>query len=137
MSWFAPYKRHPKQFEYNPRYYDPVKEARDERRRMMKGMTIEEEMASDHKPGDYIRAAREARLRRKDNSGRRKGSNSTVITLGFVALIILFAAIIYPRLVSTFRTAQTAHKSTQLERETEEFNPYQPITIVPNDYKEE
>ena len=32
MGWFTPYKRRANEFNYTPRFYDPVKEAREQRR---------------------------------------------------------------------------------------------------------
>ena len=51
-----------------------------------------------------------------------------------IVLIVLLAYMLYPRIVSAFATAQTAEQS---RTQSEEFNPYTPITVVPNDYKEE
>ena len=37
MGLFTPVKKHPNRFNYTPRYYDPVKEAREQRRRELRG----------------------------------------------------------------------------------------------------
>ena len=37
MLGFTPFKRHPNKFNYTPRYYDPEKEAREQRRAELRG----------------------------------------------------------------------------------------------------
>ena len=37
MLGFTPFKRHPNKFNYIPRYYDPEKEAREQRRAELRG----------------------------------------------------------------------------------------------------
>ena len=60
MSFFRPHKRHPRQFNYIPRYYDPVKEERDRRRRELHGTSSATDN-EEYAPGKYIRTQREAR----------------------------------------------------------------------------
>ena len=59
MSFFRPHKTKPRQFNYIPRHYDPVKEERDRRRRELHGTSTEDDEA--YTPGKYIRTQREAR----------------------------------------------------------------------------
>ena len=41
MLGFTPFKRHPNKFNYIPRYYDPEKEAREQRRAELRGERAE------------------------------------------------------------------------------------------------
>ena len=86
MSFFRPHKRHPRQFNYVPRYYDPVKEERDRRRRELHGTssaTDDEEYA----PGKYIRTQREAR-----DASRGEGSPVTgILQYLAIAFVLGFA----------------------------------------------
>ena len=54
MLGFTPFKRHPNKFNYIPRYYDPEKEAREQRRAELRGERAEDadrESAPSAKPG--------------------------------------------------------------------------------------
>ena len=42
MLGFTPFKRHPNKFNYIPRYYDPEKEAREQRRAELRGERAED-----------------------------------------------------------------------------------------------
>ena len=59
MGWFSPYKRHANSFNYTPRYYDPDKEAREQRRTELRGERLDDN--GEYTPGKYIKAKREAR----------------------------------------------------------------------------
>ena len=54
MSIFRPHKTKPRQFNYTPRFYDPVKEAFDQRRRELHGTSSETDDLP-YSPGDYLR----------------------------------------------------------------------------------
>ena len=54
-----------------------------------------------------------------------------VVTQVLVVLVLLFLVFGYPRVVAFISDMQKP-KTPQ----TEEFNPYTPITVVPNDYEE-
>ena len=60
MLGFTPFKRHPNKFNYIPRYYDPEKEAREQRRAELRGERAED-ADREYQPGQYIRTQREAR----------------------------------------------------------------------------
>ena len=52
MLGFTPFKRHPNKFNYIPRYYDPEKEAREQRRAELRGERAEDSTsAPSAKPG--------------------------------------------------------------------------------------
>ncbi len=127
MGAFTPFKRNAKPFNYIPRHYDPAKEAREERREELSGRrsdTSDEEYV----PGKYIRTQRAARERRAQRSAY--GSIKMWITIAAVAVIALMGSMLYSRLLDIFGTSERV----QVQAEYEEFNPYAPITIVPNDY---
>lgn len=142
MGFFSPHKRHANKFNYIPRYYDPVKEAREQRRAELRG----ESMAADegeYEPGKYIRAKREAREMRqvKEKQSERSDKRVKMFTMGMVlVLIAIFIYALVPRLGAIFEMASSDSASAkQVERqmqEYEDFNPYAPIVIVPNDYEE-
>ena len=46
MGLFTPVKKHPNRFNYIPRYYDPVKEAREQRRKIDVNKLQESRMAA-------------------------------------------------------------------------------------------
>ncbi len=81
-------RRKPRQFSYNPRYYDAEKEARNQRRIELGHAPLEEDDATkERKPGDLLRARAEQRmLRTKRDVAARKKSNAT--RLLFVVLLI-------------------------------------------------
>lgn len=134
MGLFSPVKKHANKFRYIPRYYDPEKERREQRRRELHGTSTELDNA-EYQPGQYIRTQREARrAAQSGGKGERKMPSITVLML--LAVLIIVAYMLYPRIVDAFATSRTT-PAEQATQEVEEFNPYTPITIVPNDYKEE
>lgn len=98
MSFFRPVKSKPRQFNYVPRYYDPVKEERDRRRRELHGTSSETDN-EEYVPGKYIRTMREARDAAREESageGFRKVRN-----LALVAIVVVVATLLlYPRFMS-------------------------------------
>ena len=134
MGLFSPVKKHANKFRYIPRYYDPEKERREQRRRELHGTSSELDSA-EYQPGQYIRTQREARrVAQQRNEGGRKMPSMMLLML--VALLVIVVYMLYPRIIEAFSTARTSPEE-QMQQEIEEFNPYAPITIVPNDYKEE
>ena len=134
MGLFTPVKKHANKFRYIPRYYDPEKERRDQRRRELHGTSSELDNA-EYQPGQYIRTQRDARRAAKQsNEGGRKMPSTMLLMLFAVLVIIIY--MLYPRIVDAFTAVRTTPEE-RMQQEIEEFNPYTPITIVPNDYKEE
>lgn len=149
MLGFSPFKKRPNQFNYTPRYYDPEKEAREERRAELRGERSED-ANREYRPGMYIRRQSEARASRRErhtDSGRKRIWS---MALG-AAAVLLFIALLYPRLADWFiRMSQGA----QAERAAVEQVDVQPrggldqtgisdvewqeqaITVVPDDYQE-
>ena len=142
MGFFSPHKRHANKFNYIPRYYDPAKEERERRRAELRGERRDVENSGEYEPGKYIRAKREAREARLAQEKKQKNSdkrmNMWVMGLGLI-LLVVFIYVLVPRIGAIFEMATSDSSSKQVERqmkEYEEFNPYAPIVIVPNDYQE-
>ena len=142
MGFFSPHKRHANKFNYTPRYYDPAKEERERRRAELRGERRDVENSGEYEPGKYIRAKREAREARLAQEKKQKNSdkrmNMWVMGLGLI-LLVVFIYVLVPRIGAIFEMATSDSSSKQVERqmkEYEEFNPYAPIVIVPNDYQD-
>lgn len=134
MSFFSPYKRHADKFNYRPRYYDPDREQREQRRAELRGERLDDD--EEYTPGKYIRTQRAAREARRAKDGD-SGSRMKMWVLGVgVLLLALFLYLLYPRIVAMFEMAYGDKRPAQGVEEYEEFDPYAPITIVPNDYEE-
>ena len=134
MGWFTPYKRKANEFKYAPRYFDPEKERRDLRRRELCGESSADG-GKEYEVGQYIRTQREARAARRAQQAERR-STSPIVVIAGVALMLAFVYLLYPRIVDAFTTAKSTPEKIE-QAQTEEFDPYAPITVVPNDYKEE
>lgn len=93
MSFFTPHKRHPRKFNYIPRYFDPVKDARDERRKELHG-TSEATDDMPYTPGRYVRTQREAREATRGERNAFAGlSRFFFLAVAMVFVVLLF----YPR----------------------------------------
>ncbi len=142
MGFFSPHKRHANKFNYIPRYYDPAKEERERRRAELRGERRVDEKSGEYEPGQYIRAKREAREARMAQEKKQNSSDKRMKmwTMGVgLILLALFIYVLVPRLGAIFEMATSNNNTKQMEqqmKEYEEFNPYAPIVIVPNDYQE-
>ncbi len=138
MLGFSPFKKRANKFNYTPRYYDPDVEAFRDRRREKSGES--DERNTEHKEGyvagEYIRRQREARYeRRAQESSDRKRRNM----LGMVIVAVLIAVVVFlllPRVVRYMELKQQVESVEQAPAE-DEFDPYRPIRVVPNDYQGE
>ena len=108
----------------------------------MRGERRDVENSGEYEPGKYIRAKREAREARLAQEKKQKNSDKRmymwVMGLGLI-LLVVFIYVLVPRIGAIFEMATSDSSSKQVERqmkEYEEFNPYAPIVIVPNDYQE-
>ena len=139
MGLFSPVKKHANKFRYIPRYYDPEKERRDQRRKELCGMSLEDD--GEYTPGKYIRTQREARLAAKgEEEGKRKMPSMVFMLLIAAVAIVLY--MLYPRVIGVFTEARDVKAQTKEERMQQiedEAWPYRNanIIVVPNDYKEE
>ena len=94
MIFFS--QRKPKAFDYKPRYYDPEKERREQRRRELCGLdtyTPNEE----YKPGMYLR--NQVRERRSQHISRDRDAkrNSTLRLAVILALLVLVVYLMFFR----------------------------------------
>lgn len=133
MGLFSPAKKHANQFRYTPRFYDPERERREQRCRELHGRSSHSDGA-EYTPGEYLRTMRDAR--RLSNTERPKRQGSSIVVWLLLSVLLLGLFVLAPRIAGLFTSMQTPQCSQQ-QMEYEEFNPYAPITIVPNDYKEE
>ena len=80
-------RRKPRQFSYNPRYYDAEQEARNQRRVEL-GHAPRNEEKKEYTPGDILRARSEQRARKaeQDMAARKKSNNTRLL---FAALLIV------------------------------------------------
>lgn len=111
MSFFRPAKSKPRQFNYVPRYYDPVKEERNRRRRELHGTSAETDN-EEYVPGKYIRTQRDARDAAREESageGFRKVRNLALVAVVVVVAILL----LYPRFMSFVERANEEKQAEQ------------------------
>ncbi len=134
MLGFTPFKKHANKFNYIPRYYDPEKEAREQRRAELHGQRSDDG-EQEYRPGQYLRSQREARASRRELIGK---GRARIWKYLFVALIaLLFIQLIYPKLAGFFLSTGQSARTEQPVDEYGGFDPSAPITVVPNDYQEE
>jgi hypothetical protein len=88
MLGFGFPKRKPRPFNYKPLYYDPEKEAREQRKKEILGANYQPaEGQGSERPGDYIRKSVMAR-RGVMQPKRRKGAS---LGMSIVFLVVLLA----------------------------------------------
>ncbi|MFI3259275.1 MAG: hypothetical protein R3Y16_04185 [Rikenellaceae bacterium] len=140
MGAFTPFKRHANKFNYTPRTYDPAKEAREQRREELFGRRSDQDEGGEgYRPGQFIRRSRAARSSRYSTEGRNKKSRSSRmwILIGAIVAVTYMGSMLYSKLIGAFGLSEDGAQRTEQTWDPEEFNPYTPITIVPNDYVEE
>ena len=117
MSFFRPHKTKPRQFNYIPRHYDPVKEERDRRRRELHGTSTEDDEA--YTPGKYIRTQREARdASRGERTGYEGLGRIAVIGVAMV-LAMLFFIPRFMRFAERANEEKITQQNTAQSREAE------------------
>lgn len=80
-------RRKPRQFSYNPRYYDADAEARNQRRIEL-GHAPREEEKKEYTPGDILRARSEQRARQAErNAAARRKSNKTRMMFALLLIV--------------------------------------------------
>ena len=93
-------RRKPRQFNYNPRYYDAEQEARNQRRIEL-GHAPREVEGVARKPGDILRARSERRQQEAErNMASRRQSNKTRMLL--VAVLIVGMILLTKSIIETF-----------------------------------
>lgn len=131
MGWFTPYKKRANRFNYIPRYFDPQKEAREQRRAELTGRRLDDN--EEYVPGKYIRTQREARAARKEQE-RDQGRTKVLRLVMLLVAILFLLGVLAPGLTSLF--TRVKHTPQTPESYYGDFDPSAPITIVPNDYQE-
>lgn len=82
-------KRKPRQFNYEPRYYDPKKEEREIRQRAL-GITDEENQKdAKYVPGSYIRSQRVKRILSVDVEPKKNQKLKVALVRFAIAMILL------------------------------------------------
>ena len=115
MSFFRPHRSKPRQFNYIPRHYDPVKEERDRRRRELHGTSSESD-DEVYTPGKYIRTQRDARDVAREESAN--SSSPKIRNMAIMMVIIaLFALIIVPRFITFFNMVREEKEANKAEQE--------------------
>lgn len=115
MSFFRPHKTKPRQFNYIPRHYDPVKEEREQRRKELHGTSSEDDM-EEYVPGKYIRTQREARDAARENESN--SSSTKIRNMAIMAVMLgIFTLVIVPRFVKFF---EMAREEQEANKEAEE-----------------
>lgn len=86
--------RKPRQFDYHPRFYDPDKEAWEERKKEVLGERYYEnhEKTSDCKPGQRVR---DLRIRRGVVANRQRAQQKRSLTTRMIILILILAALVW------------------------------------------
>lgn len=133
MAILTPHKKRANRFNYIPRYYDPRKEAREQRRAELCGERLDQS-DEEYTPGKYIRTQREARNARR---AMEQGAGRTrTLKLVMFALVVLFVILVlYPKVLSIL-SGENRPAQMSVESYYGDFDPTAPITIVPNDYVE-
>ena len=132
MKIFSPYKKHANRFNYIPRYYDPAKEAREQRRAELRGERSGD-AEREYTPGQYIRTQRDARAAQR--AGEEDGGRSNILKMAAIAVLaMLFIYMLYPRLADVLM--RMSNPGVRKSQAVGEFDASLPITVVPNDYQE-
>lgn len=116
MSFFRPHKTKPRQFNYIPRHYDPVKEEREQRRKELHGTSSEDDM-EEYVPGKYIRTQREARDAARENESN--SSSTKIRNMAIMAVMLgIFTLVIVPRFVTFFNMAREEQEANKAAEES-------------------
>lgn len=120
MSFFRPHKSKPRQFNYIPRHYDPVKEERDQRRKELHGTSAMDE-GEEYVPGKYIRTQREAREASHGDDVNRSVKRLRNLLI-IAVMLALFGLMVVPRFVKFANLAneEKLAKAAEAEKEAEE-----------------
>ena len=132
MSIFRPHKTKPRQFNYIPRYYDPVKEERNLRRKQLHGTSSESDN-EEYVPGKYVRTQREAR---EMSRGERGGEGLSKIRGLVVVTVVIALGIMWllPRIMNFVIAAneeKMAQSGTEVQNMGEELTT--PLDFVINE----
>ena len=132
MSIFRPHKTKPRQFNYIPRYYDPVKEERNLRRKQLHGTSTESDN-EEYVPGKYVRTQREAReiaREERGSEGLSKIRGLIVVTV-VIALGVMWLMPHIMNFVIAANEEKMAQSSTEVQNMGEELTT--PLDFVINE----
>ena len=99
MSIFRPHKTKPRQFNYTPRYYDPRKEAMEQRRRELYGTSSDMDNMP-YTPGDYLRTQSDARRESRDEQAK-SASNRLIKNAILIVVVGMGISMLFPRIMTT------------------------------------
>ncbi len=125
MGAFTPFKKRANAFNYTPRFYDPAKEDREQRREELLGKRLDS--GEEYTPGEMIRTQRNARRRRV---GEGKSPFRVWIMLAIIVVLLGMGSALFNSITSMMSAKSEAQQE-------ESFNPEATIIIVPNDYVEQ
>lgn len=112
MSIFRPHKTKPRQFNYTPRFYDPRREALNQRRRELHGTSSDMDDLP-YTPGDYLRMQSDAR--RESRESQAKSSSSRLLRYGLLIVVVgLGFSYLMPRVVDILTRFMNAGENTEV-----------------------
>ena len=131
MSIFRPHKTKPRQFNYIPRYYDPVLNERNERRKQLHG-TSKENDDQEYTPGKYIRTQREARDASRESE--RGAGLSKLRGLVIIAIVIGLGMLwLLPRIMDFVIMADAEKRGESVTKGSDVENEIYPLEFVINE----
>lgn len=93
MFGFNGFLQKPKKFNYTPRFYDPEKERREQRRRELLGadaVSPDDKTKTEYTPGQFIRESQMARRGYGRRASKDKAKRvSTAVSVGVLVLLLL------------------------------------------------
>jgi hypothetical protein len=112
MSIFRPHKTKPRQFNYTPRFYDPIKEAFNQRRKELHGTSGDTDDLP-YAPGDYLRIKKEAR--RESREEQTKSASNRLLRYGVLIVVVgLGFSLLMPRIVDILTRFMNAGEATEV-----------------------
>ena len=131
MSIFRPHKTKPRQFNYIPRYYDPVLNERNERRKQLHG-TSKENDDQEYTPGKYIRTQRQARDASRESE--RGAGLSKLRGLVIIAIVIGLGMLwLLPRIMDFVIMADAEKRGESVAKSSDVENGIYPLEFVINE----
>ena len=131
MSIFRPHKTKPRQFNYIPRYYNPVMDERNERRKQLHG-TSKLSDTEEYTPGKYVRTQREARdaVRESEHGAGISKLRGLVVVAVVIGLGILW---LMPRIMEFVIKADEEKRGVNKTQRAETQDEVFPIEFIYNE----
>lgn len=131
MSIFRPHKTKPRQFNYIPRYYNPVLDKLNERRKQLHG-TSSESSNEEYTPGKYIRTQREARDASRESD--RNAGISKLRGLVIIAIVIGLGMLwLLPRIMDFIIMADAEKRGESVAKSSDVEDEIFPLEFVINE----